>query len=52
MTDRPEPIHLKENIIVKALAWFAAMKTGHPVRIARCKVDLLDAIESLHIHRM
>ncbi len=43
---------IKENIISKALAWFAALKSGSPVRIARTKVDLLDAIESLHIHRM
>ena len=42
---------LKENVVNKALAWFMAMRSGSPVRIARTKVDLLDAIESLHQYR-
>ena len=42
---------LKELVVSKALAWFAALRSGHPIRIARTKVDLLDAIESIHLHR-
>ena len=43
--------NIKDNVINKALAWFMAMRSGSPVRIARTKVDLLDAIESLHQYR-
>ncbi len=42
---------LKEMVVNKALAWFAAMRSDNLIRIARTKMDLLDAAEALYLYR-